>query len=310
MPSLGARIIACGFLGAFALASLVLLAIAVGSTVQRATLIFSGSHADGTVVAKKQVGHLQSGAAAYAPMVQFTAGNGRTYVVSSDLSGAESAYQFGQHLRILYPADHPDDARIDAFAPLWTLPLVAAVAGAAFSIVPAIVIMNWIRPRRSAKGAAAEGDSDRTFPGLRWALGIVLIGGGLALVVIGLRSSGATDVEARVLGTSLGVLLAATGALVGQWVTTGSRTYHALGALVTACLAIMFGWVAVFGHASRFSVAAGVGAVRISSGGGVMAARIAFGIVSVLISLLSLWGWGQVLRRSTKLPDTPTEPLP
>ena len=35
-PSMGARIIAYGFIGAFAIGSLVLLAVAVGSTVQRA----------------------------------------------------------------------------------------------------------------------------------------------------------------------------------------------------------------------------------------------------------------------------------
>jgi hypothetical protein len=152
MPSLGARIFAYGFIGAFAIGSLVLLAIAVGSTVQRAALIFSGSRAEGTVVAKKQVGRMKGGAAAYAPMLQFTASDGRTYVVTSDLSGPESAYQIGQHLRVLYRSDHPDGARIDAFAPLWTLPLLTGVVGAAFSIVPAMVVVNWGRRRRTASG--------------------------------------------------------------------------------------------------------------------------------------------------------------
>jgi len=35
----------------------------------------------------------------------------------------------------------------------------------------------------------------------------------------------------------------------------------------------------------------------VSSGGGVTAARIAFGIASVLTELASLWAWRQVLRR-------------
>jgi hypothetical protein len=143
MPSIGARIFVYGFIGAFAIGSLVLLSIAVLSTVQRATLIFSGSRAEGTVVAKKEVGHLQGGAGAYAPMLQFAASDGRTYVVTSDLSGPESAYRFGQHLRVLYRPNHPDGARIDAFGPLWTLPLVTGVVGAAFSIVPAIVVVSW-----------------------------------------------------------------------------------------------------------------------------------------------------------------------
>jgi hypothetical protein len=298
---MGARIIAYGFIGAFAIGSLVLLAIAVGSTVQRAALIFSGSRAEGTVVSKKQVGHLKGGAAAYAPMFQFTASDGRTYVVTSDLSGPESAYQFGQHLRILYRPDHPDGARIDAFAPLWTLPLVTGVVGAAFSIVPAMVVVGWRQRRRAGSSEALRDEPDRTTGrGLRWAIGIVLTAGGLVLAGVGLgspNSASDTAVEARVLGTSVGVLLAASGVLVGEWVATGSRTYHALGGLVMTSMAVMFGWVAFFGQASGFSVAAGVGGVAVSSGGGVTAARIAFGIASVLTGLASLWAWRQVLRR-------------
>lgn len=143
---MGARIFAYYFIGSFATACLLLLAIAVGS------------------------------------------GDGRTYVVTSDVSGPESKYQFGQHLRVLYQPEHPDGARIDAFAPLWTLPLVAGIIGSAFSVVPAIVITGWRRRRLAA--------------------------------------------ESQVLGTCMGVMLAASGVQVGRWVTPGSRTHWALGALV------------------------------------------------------------------------------
>src|SRR5579859_6712580 len=300
-PSVGARIIAYGILGAFSIGSLVLLSIAVGATVQRATLVFSGSHAEGTVVAKKQVGHLKGGAAAYAPMFRFTASDGRTYVVASDLSGPDSAYRFGQHLRVLYRPDHPDSARIDAFAPLWTLPLVTGVVGAAFSIVPATVVVNWGRRRRAAGSEALQNEPDSTAGrGLRWALGIALTGGGLVLAGVGLHSLNCTSescAEARVLGTSVGVLLAASGVLTGQWVAAGSRAYHAMGALVMTSMAVMFGWVAFFGQASGFSVDAGVGGAAVSVGGGVTAARIAFGIASFLTGLASLWAWRQCLRR-------------
>ena len=296
---MGARIFAYGFIGAFTIGSLVLLSIAVGSTVQRATLIFSGSRAEATVVAKKQVGHLKGGAIAYAPMVQFATSDGRTYVVTSDLSGPESIYRFGQHLRVLYQPDRPDGARIDTFGPLWTLPLVSGVVGAAFSIVPAIVIVSWVRRRRAASGEALpdDGTSGR---GLRWALGIVLIGAGLALAGVGLESANSTSGtagEARVLGTSMGVLLAASGVLVGQWVATGSRTYHALGGLVMTSMAIIFGYISFFGQASGFSGNAGVGGVAVSIGGGATAARIAFGIASALTALASLSAWREVMRR-------------
>lgn len=288
---MGARIVAYGFVGAFAIASLVLLAIFVCATVQRAALIFSGSRTEGTVVAKKQVGHLKGGAVAYAPMIQFTAGDGRTYVLTSDLSGPESAYRFGQRLRVLYYPDHPDGARIDAFAPLWTLPLVTGVVGAAFSVVPAMVFVNRGR-RRPAAGEAPQEGTGSTGRGLRRVLGILLTGGGLAPMTAASDTS-----EARVLGISVGVLLAASGVLIGQWVATGSRSYHALGGLVMTSMAVMFGWVAFFGRASGFGVGAGVGGTTVSLGGGVMAARIAFGIASVFVGLGSLWSWRQVLRR-------------
>ena len=294
-----ARIFAYGFIGAFLIGTLVLLAIAIGSTVQRATLIFSGSRADGIVIAKKQVGHLKGGAAAFAPMIQFTTSDGRVYVVTSDLSGVESAYRFGQQVRVLYAPAHPEGARIDAFAPLWTLPLVTGVVGAAFSLVPAIVVVSWFRRRRAGTSEAPQDESDRApSPGLRWGLGIVLTGGGLVLAAFSLGSphSASDIVEARVLGTTLGVLLAASGVLIAQWVATGSRIYHALGGLVITSMAVMFGWVAFFGQASGFSVTAGVGGSAVSSGGGVTAARIAFGFASILTGLASLCAWRQVLR--------------
>jgi len=301
MPSIGARIVVYGFVGAFAVVSMVLLTIAIGSTMQRAALIFSGSRADGTVVAVRQVGRMKGGAATYAPVLQFDARDGRAYVVTSDVSGPESAYWIGQHLPMLYQPDHPDGARVDAFAPLWTLPLVTGVVGAAFSIVPAFVVATWRRRRRADRGDALSDEPHGTIGrGPRRAMAVVLTGGGLLLVGLGLEQlNSASDaaVEGRVLGISVGVLLAASGVLIGQWVATGSRAYDALGALMMTSMAVMFGWVSFFGHASGFSVGARVGRAAVSTGGGVTLARIAFGIAAGLTGLAALWSWKQVLRR-------------
>jgi hypothetical protein len=298
MPSLGTRIVAYGFVGAFAVGSLVLLAIAIGSTAQRAALIVSGSRADGTVVAARQVGRIKGGAAVYAPVLQFNARDGRTYVVTSDVSGPESAYRIGQHLRVLYEPDHPDGARVDAFAPLWTLPLVTGVVGAAFSIVPAFVVATWRRRRRAERGEALPDEAYGTIGrGPRRVIAIVLTGGGLLLVGLGLgHANSAWDaaVEGRVLGINVGVLLVTSGALIGQWVATGSRIYHALGGLLMTSMAVTFGWVAFFGQASGFSVGS---AAAVTASGGVTVARIAFGIAAGLTGLAALWSWNQVLRR-------------
>src|ERR1700678_2611544 len=187
MPPIGARIVVYGFVGAFALGSLVLLTIAIGSTMQRAVLIFSGSRADGIVVAARQVGRMKGGAAAYAPVLQFNATDGRTYVVTSDVSGPASAYRIGQHLQVLYQTDHPDGARVDAFAPLWTLPLVTGVVGAPLSIVSAFVVATSLRRRRAARGEALPDEPRGTIGrGERRAIAVVLTGGGLLLAGLGL----------------------------------------------------------------------------------------------------------------------------
>jgi uncharacterized protein DUF3592 len=302
MRSMGARIFAYCFIGAFAIGSLLLLAIAAGSTAQRARLVIAGSRADGTVVAKRQSPQTQNGTQMYAPVVQFTAGDGRTYVITSDVSGPESKYQFGQHLRVLYQPDHPDGARIDAFAPLWTLPLVTGIVGSAFSVVPAIVIVSWRRRRLTAVGEALpEGHEGMSASGLRRVLGIALTGAGVVLACVSIASRGiaaaASPVEAQVLGTCVGVMLAASGVQVGQWVTPDSRAHWALGSLVVSSMAIIFGWVALFGQASGFSGSVGVGGAAVGMGGGVTVARIAFGAFSLIAGAASLWSWKQVLRR-------------
>jgi len=300
--SISVRIFACCFIGAFAIGSSLLLAIAAVSTAQRASLVIAGSRADGTVVAKRQSPQTKDGVHLYAPAVQFTAGDGRTYVVTSDLSGPESKYQFGQHLRILYQPDDPLGARIDAFAPLWTLPLVTGVVGCAFSVVPTIAITNWRRRRLAAAGKSLpEPHEGSPASGLRRMLGIALTGAGVVLAGVSMASpdsaAAAAPREAQVLGTCVGVMLAAGGVQVGQWVTPGTRSHSAMSALVVSSLAIIFGWVALFGQASGFSGGVGVGDASVGMGGGVTAARIAFGAFSVFAAAASLWRWREVLRR-------------
>jgi uncharacterized protein DUF3592 len=299
MPSLGARLLVYSFIGAFAIASLILLAIAVSSTAQRAMLIFSGLGADGTVTAKRQVGHLKGGAPAYAPMVSFTAVDGRTYTVTSDYSGPESAYRFGQHLRILYSPDHPDRGRVDAFAPMWTLPLVTGVVGGAFSIVPGLLVVNWIRRRRAEMGELPPGEASGTpGRGFRRALGLLLVGGGLMSASIGLISPGpGTSAEPRVLGLCMGVLLSASGVLIGQWVREGSRAQSTLGALLISAFATLFGWVSLFGKSSGFSTGVGADGATVATSSGPIVARIAFGIGALLAGLAALWAWKQVFRQ-------------
>jgi hypothetical protein len=301
MKDLVARLIAYVFLGSFCIAGPLCLFIAVGSALQRAALIYSGLRAEGTVIAKQQMGTTR---VTYAPIFQFAASDGRTYVVTSNVYGQESAFKYGEHVRVLYRRDHPESARIDAFAALWTFPLVFGVVGAAFSVIPALVLASWMRRRRTSVGepdsmGAAYVANDTGRSGVRWALGLLLTGGGLALLTVGLgvAPSDSTSLdESRVFVICVGILLAASGVQAGQWVAMGSRLSYAFGAAAITSLAVLFGWVAIYGQAAGFSGGVSVGGAAVTPGASVTPARIAFGIASIVFGFASLWAWKQVFR--------------
>lgn len=297
MKGLVARLIAYVFLGTFCIAGPLLLVIALGSAVQRAALIYAGIHAEGTVIAKRPTG---SSRVTYAPVIQFAAVDGRTYTVVSDVYGRESAFTYREPVPVLYWQSHPELARIDAFAQLWTFPLVFGAVGAGLSIIPALILVSWMRRRQSTGGEIgrvepARGEPATASPGFRRAIGLLLTVCGFVLLYVGLIGSSSLD-GPRATVTSLGVLLAACGLLIGQWVPMGSRFYDALGGLAITSFAFIFGWVALYGDAAGFSGGISVGGVAIISNGSVTPARIAFGIASIVFGLSSLWAWKQVFR--------------
>src|SRR5579871_5112721 len=180
-----ARVIAYVFVGSFCVAGPLCLAVALGSALQRAVLIYTGVRAEGTVVAKARMGSTRI---TYAPVFQFTASDGRSYTVNSDVYGQESDFKYGQHLTVLYRAGHPQSARINAFGPLWTYPLVFGAVGTGFSFIPALMLENWIRRRHSSGGEPNSTEADQTAtasPGFRWIVGMLLIAGGLVLLCRG-----------------------------------------------------------------------------------------------------------------------------
>lgn len=149
MNKLVARLIAYVFVAGFCVIGPLLLLVAFDSVMQRVELVRSGLSAQGTVVAKRSTASTR---AVYAPVFQFTASDGHTYIVSSDVYGLGSAFRDGQHVRVLYQQAHPESARIDAFAQLWAIPLVFGVVGGSFSLIPMLLLASWIRRRRTSGG--------------------------------------------------------------------------------------------------------------------------------------------------------------
>lgn len=291
MKGLVARLIGYLFLGSFCIAGPLLLAIALGSAAQRAVLILSGTHVEGTVIAKRPTG---SSRVTYAPVIQFTADDGRAYVVTSDVYGRESAFSYGEQVRVIYRRSNPEAARIDVFAQLWTFPLVFGVVGAAFSVIPVLVLLTWLRRRRrgSEPDSMEPARVATASPGFRWAVGFLLTASGLAMLALGVVGSSSLN-GSRALAIGLGIFLAACGVLLGQWVSTCGRLYHALGGAAITSLAVVFGWVA---NAGGFSGGISVGGVGVTPDSSVAPARIAFGIGSIVFGLSSISAWKQVFR--------------
>ena len=159
MSSLGPRLIAYGFVGAFCLVGPLFLLIAIGSALNRAVFIHSALRADGTVIEMRPVRSTRTGAGTYVPVFTFTASDGRMYMVTSDVSVQSSGFTQGERVRVFYLQGHPETACIDAFSPLWLFSLIFGIVGAAFSSVPVLILLNRFRQRRASGGLTHPSES-------------------------------------------------------------------------------------------------------------------------------------------------------
>jgi hypothetical protein len=165
--------------------------------------------------------------------------------------------------------------------------------GAGFSVVPGIVLVSWMRRREATRTAA-----DKVSRGFRRLLGVLLIGGGIVLLVVGLGliSTDSAVSGSRILEASMGVLLVATGVLMGQWVATGGRLYNVFGGVLATSMTVMFGWVAIFGDASNFHGSVSAGGIAVATSDSAAPARIAFAAASILTGLAAAWAWKRAIR--------------
>jgi putative effector of murein hydrolase LrgA (UPF0299 family) len=182
------------------------------------------------------------------------------------------------------------------------MPLVVGVVGAGFCIVPAIMLVAWMRRRADVaepeRREAARSAAATVSRGLRRVLGGVLIGAGSVLLAIdfGVISTDSSVNGSRILPTILGLLLIASGVQVGQWAAMSGRLSHILGSVVATCMAVMFGWVAIHGDAANFYGGMSVGRASVAFTSPAALARILFAVVAILAGLASLWAWKRVFR--------------
>jgi hypothetical protein len=71
----------------------------------------------------------------YAPVFSFTAANGMTYTVTSDISSSPPSFTAGDFVRVRYDPTNPGNARIHSFFQTWGTAAVLGGAGAIFLAV-------------------------------------------------------------------------------------------------------------------------------------------------------------------------------
>lgn len=147
MAGLAQRLIAYGFVGAFCLVGPLFLLAALGSAVHRAVFIHSALRAEGTVIEMRPTHSTRTGAGAFIPVFRYTADDGRVYIIVSDVTVRRFSFSPGEQVSVLYQQGRPENARIDAFTPLWLYPLIFGIVGAAFSSIPALILVNRMRQR-------------------------------------------------------------------------------------------------------------------------------------------------------------------
>ena len=152
MPSLPARIIAYFFVGILCAAGPVMLLIAAGTGIERALFVRSSLSAEGVIVGLSPVRSHRPTDKSRRPVFRFTAKNGTSFTITSNIAQSPSPWRFGDRVRVLYQPDHPENAHIDSFLQLWMPQVIVGIVGGAFSAMPFLI---FVRRRGSATVAAA-----------------------------------------------------------------------------------------------------------------------------------------------------------
>jgi len=147
MPSLPGRIIAYLLLGIFCAAGPVLLLLALGTGVERALFVRSSLSAEGDIVALRPGRPSRPSDKSRRPVFRFTAKNGTSFTVTSNIAAHPSPWQPGDPVPVLYQPDRPENAYIDSFFQLWEPQVMLGTVGGAFSVVPLLI---FLRRRRSS----------------------------------------------------------------------------------------------------------------------------------------------------------------
>ena len=83
----------------------------------------------------------------FAPIIEFEATDGQTYVFESRVSQRPAVHAVGDSVEIRYREGAPDDARVDSLVANWLLPIALGVVGIVFFTF-GVMLRRYFRKRR------------------------------------------------------------------------------------------------------------------------------------------------------------------
>ncbi len=131
-----------------ALAYLVLgLIVSIGlvNAARRAIFLAQAQATTGEVIALRQAPSKSSNRRSYFPIFRFTAPNGETITVTSNIGGKYNSW-LGKPVPVLYLPANPQEAHIRSFGQLWESSLVPSIVGGTFSVIPVLIFLRRRNP--------------------------------------------------------------------------------------------------------------------------------------------------------------------
>jgi len=110
-----------------------LLVFSLVSAVRTKGFIRRSVEVTGEVVRLERSSGARFGSYDYAPVFSFTAADGNTYTVTSDVSSSPPGFREGESVRVRYDPDNPENARIHSFFQTWGVAVISGAVGVAFA---------------------------------------------------------------------------------------------------------------------------------------------------------------------------------
>jgi hypothetical protein len=143
-----ARAIGYLFIGVLCLVGPILLVLCLRSSIKTGIFIHDSVVVDGTILSLEPVYVPQRSRTVYKPVFRFWSSDGQIHLVMADSAAhVFKPFKAGDRIRVLYPADHPELARINTFAQMWSFEAVSGFLGAALTMFP-IALFRRRRAKR------------------------------------------------------------------------------------------------------------------------------------------------------------------